>query len=174
MSNLGNTLLPKRVTKNFGEIKIDIQNRISEIVPIIEEKYKVKLPPIKIDLFGIKRGGCAGKARYKDNCILINLKLLIENYEHYLKTVLTHEIVHLGIFEVYFRQQFKKVKGHGAEFKEMMQACGEEGLRCHSYNTDSVKKFVQYSCNCPGRIHKIGPTVSNRIAMGQKKELHFL
>lgn len=169
MSNLGNTLLPKRVTKSFTEINQTVRSKIDECVAKLNQHYNITLPPIKFNLFGIKKGVVAGKADIKNNTILINLQLMLENWDEFVSSTLVHETAHICQYYLHWKTKGRALKPHGPEFVQVMNVLGLPGARCHTYNTTNVKATIDYICNCPNKIYKLGKTVSNRIAMGQKR-----
>jgi len=119
---------------------------------------------LKFDLTG-KTAGMALFPRRAKPIIRLNALLLIENQEDFLKRTVPHEVAHI-IARGFFG---KRIKPHGAEWREVMQLFGAEASRCHSYDVSrstrrTLKRF-SYHCEC--RTHQLSSIRHNRALNGQ-------
>lgn len=128
--------------------------------------YKIRLPKARIDYS--LRGRCAGQAkvvRNGDTFLRLNLQLLTENIEDFLRQTIPHEIAHL-VVGWQNRNKRQRPRPHGQEWQAVMQDCfGLEPIRCHAYETTAariVKRPFLYHCRC--REHRLTSIMHNRIS----------
>lgn len=123
-----------------------------------------QMPVVKFDL----RGTVGGKADYRNNYILVNQTLCAENFDHYLKQTIGHEVAHLIAHALY---PFKRIKPHGMEWQGVMRAFGLPADRCHQYDVSNARarnvERITYSCNC--KTFEMSKTLHNKMALGQKR-----
>lgn len=129
--------------------------------------YALKLPEASID-FSL-RGRCAGQAiveRTGVTRLRINLQLLSENFDDYLKQTIPHEVSHL-VVNWQARKKRLKPRPHGTEWQAIMRACfGLEAIRCHSYRTTPARVVPRpflYACSC--RDHLLTSIMHNKIGL---------
>ena len=129
--------------------------------------YALKLPEASID-FSL-RGRCAGQAiveRTGATRLRINLQLLCENLDDYLKQTIPHEVSHL-VVNWQARTKRLKPRPHGTEWQWIMRDCfGLEAIRCHSYRTTParvVPRQFLYACSC--RDHLLTSIMHNKIGL---------
>lgn len=132
----------------------------------VRRHFKITLPESTID-FSL-RGRCAGQAKitHKGEASLrINLQLLAENLEDFLKQTIPHEVAHLAV-NWQARKQRIRPRPHGPEWQAVMRDCfGLEPIRCHSYQTTAarvVPRNFLYRCNC--REHRLTSIMHKRIS----------
>ncbi len=129
------------------------------------EFYALALPSAEIDYS--LRGRCAGQARvnrHGQTFLRINLQLLSENLDDYLRQTIPHEVAHL-IVNWQTRHRRRRPRPHGAEWQAVMQDCFSlKPLRCHSYKTAPariVPRNFLYRCGC--MEHRLTSIMHNRI-----------
>ena len=76
----------------------------------------------------------AGIAKVKKHCIVLNLRLLALHPDELL-TVVVHEVCHLLAAKLYGVRG-----GHGKQWKELMVALGCEPRRCHTLDTNGLRR----------------------------------
>lgn len=122
------------------------------------------MPVVRFDL----RGTVGGIALLKENVIRVNQTLCAENFEHYLKQVIGHEVAHIIAHALY---PFKRIKPHGYEWQNVMHAFGLQADRCHTYDVSNARarnvERIKYSCNC--RVFDMSKTLHNKMLLGQKR-----
>jgi predicted SprT family Zn-dependent metalloprotease len=74
----------------------------------------------------------AGVARWRKQCIVLNVRLLAI-YPDELPTVVVHEVCHLLAAELYGEP------GHGKRWKQLMVALGYEPRRYHTMNSSEIR-----------------------------------
>ncbi len=128
--------------------------------------YGIKLPEASTD-FSL-RGRCAGQALVERNGsthLRINLQLLEENQEDYLKQTIPHEVAHLAV-NWKFRKKRLRPRPHGPEWQATMRDCfALEPKRCHDYQTTPARIVTRpflYACDC--REHLLTSITHNRIS----------
>jgi SprT protein len=126
----------------FNELKIRVNNKISDCINKLEEKFgtKLRFPTIGFDI----RGQVAGYAYWSKNKIRLNLKAFELEPEDMIENTVPHELAHL-----YARRHFgHRIKPHGNEWKTVMRALGIEAKRCHSYALPMARSHKKYSVHC--------------------------
>lgn len=119
---------------------------------------------IRFDLTG-KAAGMAMFPYRGTPVIRYNALLLAENREDFLTRTVPHEVAH-----VVARQLFgKRIKPHGAEWRQVMQLFGAEASRCHNYDVSrSVRRRLKrYAYRCGCRTHQLSSIRHNRVKRGQ-------
>lgn len=123
-----------------------------------------QMPVTKFDL----RGTTGGKADYRNNYILVNQTLCAENFEHYVKQTIGHEVAHLIAHALH---QGRRIKPHGYEWQSVMHAFGLPADRCHQYDVSNARARnvtrIKYSCNCS--THDMSTTLHSKMQLGQKR-----
>jgi SprT protein len=125
--------------------------------------------PGKVELKFDLTGKAAGMALFPHRAkpiIRLNALLLIENREDFIKRTVPHEVAHV-IARGFFG---KRIKPHGAEWRQVMQLFGAEATRCHSYDVSrstrrTLKRFP-YQCEC--QTHELSSIRHNRVLQGQR------
>ncbi len=130
------------------------------------ELYAIRLPEAVID-FSL-RGRCAGQARVErsgETFLRINLELLANNLDDFLKQTIPHEVGHL-VVNWQARKKRQRPRPHGQEWQSVMQNCYDlQPVRCHTYETTPariVPRNFLYRCNC--REHRLTRTMHNRMS----------
>jgi predicted SprT family Zn-dependent metalloprotease len=92
----------------------------------------------------------AGYAYYGQNKVKFNPILLHENETDFLEDTVPHELAHLFSVELYGIMQGR---GHGHNWKYVMQRLGVTPKRCHDYDTENarvkgkVKRVIEGHCS---------------------------
>lgn len=116
-----------RTDENLREICHRVTNVYAKVA---NERVGCHLPlnfPLQFDLqddsvFGAR---CAGLAISDPILIRLSMPLLRDNLQVYIDYVIPHEISHVIIYEK-FNARGAKVKGHGAEWREVMRIFGKD------------------------------------------------
>lgn len=134
------------------------------------ERFKkdFAFPVLRFDL----RGTAGGVALLKQWVIRVNEQLAAENFEHYKKQTIGHEVAHLIAEKVYgsIREPYPtKIRSHGREWAGVMYLFGLPSDRCHTYDTTNSKvrtvaRDYQYSCNC--KVHNLTAIKHNKMLKG--------
>jgi len=132
--------------------------------------YAIRLPEAVID-FSL-RGRCAGQARVERSgktFLRINLKLLTENLDDFLKQTIPHEVSHL-VVNWQARKKRQRPRPHGPEWQDVMLDCYVlQPARCHAYQTTParfVPRNFLYRCDC--REHRLTSIMHNRMSRRYK------
>lgn len=136
---------------------------IRESIEKMSQKFGVDIPMPSVE-FNLK-GTVAGRATYVPSSIRLNMLLLEQNGDKFLKRTPAHEAAHIVVRKVFGRR-----KPHGPEWKRVMRLLGVESTRCHDYDTDNcgkrkTRKFL-YSCGCSN--HYLGTAKHKRALSGLK------
>lgn len=119
---------------------------------------------IRFDLTG-KAAGMALFPSRGTPVIRYNALLLAENRDDFLKRTVPHEVAHI----VARRRFGKKIKPHGAEWRQVMHLFGAEASRCHNYDVSrSIRRTLKrypYRCDCT--THQLSSIRHNRVKRGQ-------
>lgn len=119
---------------------------------------------VRFDLTG-KAAGIALFPHREPPVIRYNAQLLAENREDFLKRTVPHEVAHIIAHRFFGR----KIKPHGAEWRQVMALFGAEASRCHNYDVSrSTRRRLQhfdYRCDC--RSHELSSIRHNRVLQGQ-------
>jgi SprT protein len=151
-------VIHKIAGKPDKEMLLRINQKLEECAAKLD--YTHEMPTISFDL----KGQTAGYAWYQKNHIQLNGDLLMKETEDMIEDTLPHEFAHIASYKFYGRDGV----GHGRNWKWTMIRLGLEPKRCHNYEVTPAKihqKF-NYTCDCPGTIHKIGKNVHNKIQSG--------
>lgn len=100
------------------ELRKKVEARIEECYVIAEKHFKRKFPRPEVRYDIKNRFG--GTATYATNLIRLNLILLVENEEHFLKQTVAHEVAHLINHLTAERKNGKRLMPHGKEWKAVM------------------------------------------------------
>lgn len=103
----------------------------------------------------------AGRAFYTTGELEFSTSLYNANVEAFLEDTVVHEFAHVAAFVLYGE------KGHGPMWKNVMQALGLPGDRCHSYAIPqrSKAKTTTFKCGC--RTHEISPQRKSWMTRGK-------
>jgi len=165
---------------DIAELKRKIFTRKSELEQIVKEKiHKHARVDTRIN-FDLSSSKTLGKSQFFNfvspyHVISLNAKLLLEFGDLYINEVFVHEYAHAVVAEYISgtsKTNFKKVKPHGQEFKEVCSWFGIVGKSTTSLfsksETLNIEKRRQkkwtYSCSC--REHNITTTKHNKILRG--------
>jgi SprT protein len=147
-----------------------VETTIRETEEQARQHYNISLPDAGIDYS--LRGRCAAQARVDRNgqtFLRINLQLLSENLDDYLKQTVPHEIAHL-VVNWQHRHKRQRPRPHGKEWQGVMRHCYSlEPIRCHNYRTTParvVPRNALYRCNC--REHHLTRIMHNKISRSSR------
>jgi len=152
------------------ELREQIENKVLECLCKAEDVFRnnqFPMIPIEYDL----KGKTAGQfcTRMGKMFIRVNMILLNENKEEYIKEVIPHEVAHYVVRVVYgtleYRMYHKPVKSHGKEWKAVMERVfGLESNRCHSFDvSNSRRRMRRHVWNCGCREHKLSTRKHNNM-----------
>lgn len=116
------------------ELKEKIATETELWVKLAGEEFAIEPCPIEVE-FNIRGSGLAGQAWLSKRKIRYNIFIAYDNQDEFIARTIPHEVMHIvdGLIHGY-------THGHGKIWKEMMQRCGLDSTRCHSYNTYMVKE----------------------------------
>lgn len=118
-----------------------VEAKTKECLVIAKAKYKqaFEMPEIRYDI----KNTDGGTATFRKWLIRLNLILMVENEEHFLATTVPHEVAHLVARRVYHDKlaaEGKKMRPHGAEWKEVMVLFEIPAKVTHSYDCTSIQR----------------------------------
>lgn len=145
-----------------------VQQAVRKYIDIANLKYNRQFtaPVIRFDLRG---KSAAGMYLVKENVIRVHAVICAQNFEHYIKQTIGHEVAHLVVEQMY-KDVFPNIKPHGVEWQRAMKAFGLPADRCAKYDASEIKSArrtikYQFSCNC--KVHEVGPKINTNIASGR-------
>ena len=145
------------------EQRREVQLAVAKYIEIARNRWNQSFafPVVRFDL----RGQRAGTARNSDWVIRVNEVLCAENYDHYIKQIIGHEVAHLIADSLYGN----KIRPHGVEWQRVMNAFGLPADRCHEYDVSNsgartVERGHAYSCNC--KVRYLTSIRVNKMAKG--------
>jgi len=150
-----------------------IINRSKEIIENCNQLFPNSQIEFKDFTFNFKLKGCvAGQAWYTKKMLKFNLILASENLTDFFNDTIPHEIAH-----IYTDKIFPRSTPHGQQWKYIMSTMGFKPVRCHNYDTQTVKKLHNkmlyiYSCPC-GNIFKLSKLIHGKIVNGQKRSCNI-
>lgn len=121
-----------------------VEARITELM---DQTSKNGMPVSRPRIDYSLRGRTGGKMGW-DGTMYVNVVLLRENLDHYLKHTIGHEFAHH--IQMYYHPSSKP---HGPEWKRIMVKLGLPPKRCHEYDTKNsavrskTKAKYHYVCN---------------------------
>lgn len=122
-------------------LKCDVHNAVVAFWREAQQKFGFKNPYPTVDF--TLTGTVAGKARNGDE-IKVNMALLKNNKEDYLKNTIGHELVH-NIIHIIFNGN---ARAHGKEWKRAMVKMGLTPSRTHNYSLQGIIEIYPYKCDC--------------------------
>ena len=166
--------------KTLEEMTQALENKMLEVLLILENRYKTSMPIPKIE-FKPRIGLQLGFAERATNKVVMNMDLCNEKHWHIiLNEVLPHEVCHLVAPKIYnrWRHGIDKNQGwsHGNAWKECMVSIGLPPNTRHAASQEmketlqvrKVKKNFVYGCPC-GKTFELTALLHNRIQTGQKR-----
>ena len=141
------------------DLKIAALKRIEEVYERFDAHYQKKFvrPTVKFDL----RGNRSGVAYFHKNLIRLNVNVLLDYKEDFIKRTPGHEVAHLVSRNVYGAM----IRSHGPEWQIAMHVIGQPAERCHSF---VVKTENIYHCKCE-QVHYLSTRMHNQIMRGEIK-----
>ena len=145
-----------------------IEEKVIETVNKINNHYHIDMQTPKI--FYDVQGTNGGLAKYASMSVHFNIKIMLENFDDYLRSTVPHEVCHIGVWQKYLKEK-KQVspKAHGAEWKLMMFVVGAPARRTHEYDVDEIKKSIsqyEYHCLCKQALI-VSSIIHNKIKKGK-------
>lgn len=137
------------------ELRKKVSDRIKECIAVAEQHYKQKFefPEIRYDI----KNHVGGTANAGSWLIRLNLILLVENEEHFIKQIVAHEMAHLINRQVN-TVPGKKLMPHGKEWKSVMALLGIPANVTHSYDCVSIQKSPRKqkkTVEIKSRVHRL-------------------
>lgn len=131
----------KTVVLLSDELREKVEARVREVLELAKEKYKTDFifPTIRYDI----KSWMGGLAYAGKNLIRLNLILLVENEEDYIKHTVAHEVAHLVARKVFKKRidgKNKRIMPHGPEWKDVMNTFGIPADVKHSYDCSSIER----------------------------------
>lgn len=170
------------VPKSLAEAKTMLENKMVEVLAILEAKTGKAMPilPIHFKPLGL-RLGVAQRHPFEGDSIIINSDTVNEKYwEETLNTTLPHEVCHHVAPIIYDRWRHGHDRnqgwGHGEAWKHCMRMVGLVPNRCSVVSRNDARQDLAlrvvprnygYTCNCQGKIHFVTKTIHNRVLQGR-------
>ena len=135
-----------------------VENEVSRCFDIADTffNHRFKRPRCSLK----QRGRAAGTAHLQKNEVRFNEYMLLQDPEHFLKTVVPHEVAHIVVFQIYGAD----VKPHGKEWQAvMLKVYGIKPDRTHTFETPPKNVYL-YVCDC--QEHQLTIRRHNRIERG--------
>lgn len=171
------------VPKTLNEAKTILENKMVEVLAILEAKARkpMPFPTIEFKRLGLRRGfasqlGCR---------IVINSDTITEKFwDHTLNVTLPHEVCHHVaplIYNPYVHGSDKNAGwSHGRAWQQCMVWIGLPPDRCveanlEEHQTLAIRKVARkyaYKCGC--KTHYLTAIKHNRFQAGQYNRLHCL
>ena len=160
------------MTQVSAELKAKVNVTVAATIEKIEQLYKTKFHKpvtVRYDINSARTGGLAYPGQF---LIRLNPAYLNKYQDEYIKRTVVHEVAHLGVEQVYRKDQGRwKVDAHGPEWKNMMVRLGADPSRCHSYEAEEgqgrQKTKYAYVCGCCDKPIPVGPKVHANILRGR-------
>lgn len=109
---------------------------------------------------------------------------LLEQYgAKFISDTVAHEVAHFVVYELYSKpahrsnsvsrrdvRNAKQIKPHGIEWRSVMVGVFDaDPAVTHDYKAEPAYKKSQhaFSCECPGRVHQLGPVRFKRVTQQQ-------
>ena len=146
---------------NVAVCRKAVEGKLKECIEIIQRKLNITVPMPEVDYMGVT-GRVGAKAIGTSNKILINMGLMVNNLDEYVRTTIPHEFAHLVTRRIY---GYSGIQSHGAEWARIMNILGLPATRCHSYDVSVVTETFSYECNC--KTHKVSKTLHNKMLRGK-------
>lgn len=148
-----------------------VNEKVQQTVQKIEQIYGTKFHKAVDVRYDINSARLGGQALIGSFEIRLNPAYLNKYKEEYINRTVVHEVVHLGIEQVYRKDQGHwKVDAHGPEWKNMMVRLGADPSRCHSYEPDEgqgrPKTKYAYVCARCNKPIPVGPKVHSKLQKG--------
>ena len=121
------------------DLRKKVEARVKQCLKIAEKEYKVNLamPEIRYDVKNT-HGGLAYSHQW---LIRLNLILLVENEEQFIKQTVAHEVAHLVNNKCNKPAPGKKkLMPHGAEWKKVMALFEIPAKVTHNYDCSSIDR----------------------------------
>lgn len=121
-------------------------------------------------------GTTGGWAQQKDYLINLNVPLMKQYGEEFIRELVPHEIAHIVAYHVFPNENFIRRGGrnkrnhHGEHWQRVMIAFGRDPKRCHQFDTSKVSPRTEYviSCTCCGREYRLSRIKPPRIDLSQR------
>lgn len=130
-----------------------VEARVREVLDLaikIWPQHEAKFQDAPVVRYDVKNriGGMAITGGPEDWTIRLNLILMYENEEHFLKQTVGHEVAHLVCRVVHGNTKqviedgkpvTKKIRSHGPEWRDVMVQLGLKPETYHKYDTSSIQ-----------------------------------
>ena len=131
----------KTVVLLSGELREKVEARVREVLELAKAKYKMEFqfPTIRYDI----KSWMGGLAYPGKNLIRLNLILLVENEQEYIKHTVAHEVAHLVARKAFTKRidgKPKRIMPHGPEWKDVMATFGIPADVKHSFDCSSIER----------------------------------
>ena len=126
----------------------------------------------------------SGAAVYETH-LRFNNALLEQYGAKFISDTVAHEVAHFVVYELYSRTAHrsnsvsrrdlgngKQIKPHGIEWRSVMvEVFDADPSVTHDYKVEPAYKKSQhaFSCECPGRVHQLGPVRFKRVTQQQTR-----
>jgi len=171
------------VPKTLAEAKTLLENKMIEVLAILEAKTGKVMPiyPIVLKPLG-RRGGIARRDLLEGNSIQINSDMVNDKWwDMTVNQTLPHEVCHHVAPLIYNRYVHGADRGQGWSHGRAWQACmvmvGLPPDRCFDLTHEEtqelalrvVKRNYGYTCGCPGYTHFVTKVIHNKVLSGKPR-----
>lgn len=131
----------KTVVLLSDELREKVEARVREVLELAKAKYKMEFqfPTIRYDI----KSWMGGLAYPGKNLIRLNLILLVENEQEYIKHTVAHEVAHLVARKAFTKRidgKPKRIMPHGPEWKDVMATFNIPADVKHSFDCSSIER----------------------------------
>ncbi len=154
----------KTVALLSDELRNKVEARVKEVLALAKKKYKMEFefPSIRYDI----KSWMGGLAYANRNLIRLNLILLVENKEDYIKNTVAHEVAHLVARKAFKKRidgKNKRIMPHGLEWKDVMATFNIPADVKHTYDCSSIERNLKTRAGVKVRTGSV-ERLLNRIA----------
>lgn len=144
-------------TQTFRAAVID---RCADLHKIIRSSLNVDVALPKV-MFRL-RGTTAGRANMALNIIDLNLPLMRDNYEAFIRDTVPHEYAHIMVPQLWQRLPLFP---HGKEWQGLMRVFGVKPKIMHGYDVSKIAPTYAYTCQCTA--HQVSKVLHSRLLKGE-------
>ncbi len=161
-----NETIPAREWHKTLSLKTKVNDRIDGLAEMTTRRWGSAAVPEVTTTYDLK-GHVGGRANYMREEIMINMHLLEEYEDHYIKQTIGHEYAHLVAWKFFGRCVIGTP--HGRHWKAVMRSFGLEPDRCHTYKTKPARVSRKFLYNCPdcGGNITVSTVMYNRMRKGR-------
>lgn len=184
--------------RQYTELQNAVIKEVMHYVSLAEKHFEQEftLDSVQFNLRGRSAGQFRAKPKKESNKLFAGASIyetqlrfnnaLLELYgAKFISDTVAHEVAHFVVYEVYSKpahrsnrvgrrgaRNAKQIKPHGIEWRSVMvDVFDADPSVTHDYKVEPAYKKSQYPfiCECPNRVHQLGPTRFKRITEEKAK-----